>query len=189
MSPRTRSGVWTAGSLLSRPSTRRAPLRTARSSSLFVALLVGAATMHLGFRFHHLQPTVALFVLGAVSGFVMEGFKLREKLGVFGASYQMWIGVDPHLLLFSLLPPLLAGDAMTIDSAVSKRTFSQAAYLARPGVLVGALLCASFLQFYFEWSFLLRLTVASILSATDPVSVVALLKELILLLLLLSLLL
>ena len=31
------------------------------------------------------------------------------------------MAIDPHALLFALLPALLAGDAMTIDTQVAKR--------------------------------------------------------------------
>jgi NhaP-type Na+/H+ or K+/H+ antiporter len=90
----------------------------------------------------------------------------------------MWMDIDPHLLLFTMLPTLLAGDAMTIDTSVAKRVGKQCMYLAGPGVIIAAGLCALFLMAWFNWSFLLSLTTSSILCATDPVAVVALLKEL-----------
>jgi len=147
---------------------------------LFQALVLGAAVMHLGMFFHTMQLTVALFVLGMIVSLVIEGFHLtdHDRLGVFGHSYEMWMTIDPHLLLFTLLPALLAGDAMTIDTAVAKRVAYQCIYLAGPGVLVSAVLAALFLKAYLGWSFLLSLVAGSILCATDPVAVVALLKEL-----------
>eukprot|EP00971_Amphidinium_carterae_P095820 1896225-Amphidinium_carterae.1 len=45
--------------------------------------------------------------------------QVKGEVGVFGQSYDMWMQIDPHLLLFTLLPALLAGDAMTIDTSVA----------------------------------------------------------------------
>merc|ERR1719199_188429 len=69
---------------------------------------------------------------------------------------------------------------MTIDTAVARRVAKQCIYLASVGVVINGMLTALFLWAYlpYNWSFLLSLTVGSILCATDPVAVVALLKEL-----------
>jgi len=145
---------------------------------LFNALLIGAAVMHFNTYFHFLQQTVMLFMLGMIVSWIVEGLKVKGRIGVFGDSYDMWMEIDPHLLLFTLLPALLAGDAMTIDTSVARRVAYQCLYLAGPGVLVNALLIAGFLRLYLDWDFWLSLTTGAILTATDPVSVVALLKEL-----------
>mmetsp|Transcript_100671 Transcript_100671/g.305501 ORF Transcript_100671/g.305501 Transcript_100671/m.305501 type:complete len:891 (-) Transcript_100671:47-2719(-) len=95
-------------------------------------------------------------------------------------SYHSWVAADPHLLLFTFLPPLLTGDAMTIDTHVARRCAHQCLLLAGPGVVIGALLAA--LVMYgalpYGWDFTTCLMVGSILAATDPVAVVSLLKEL-----------
>lgn len=145
---------------------------------LLNAIVIGAAVMHLSSLFHEMQETVTVFILGVLFSLVFEGLKLKDNSGVFGHSYIMWMDIDPHLLLFTLLPALLAGDAMTIDTTVAKRVAYQCLYLAGPGVLINAFLSAGFLMWYLDWSFLLSLVTASILCATDPVAVVALLKEL-----------
>jgi len=55
----------------------------------------------------------------------------------------MWMGIDPHLLLFALLPPLLAGDAMQMDTNVAQAVAKQCLFLAGPGVVVNAALHTS----------------------------------------------
>mmetsp|Transcript_56105 Transcript_56105/g.121362 ORF Transcript_56105/g.121362 Transcript_56105/m.121362 type:complete len:1117 (-) Transcript_56105:113-3463(-) len=146
---------------------------------LFDALVVGAAVMHVAMFFPTLQQTVVLFVLGMVISLILEGFHLKEDLGEFGASWDIWMQIDPHLLLFALLPALLAGDAMSIDISVAQHVKLQCLYLAGPGVLINAFAVAGFLKLYLpNWDFLLCLVTGSILCATDPVAVVALLKEL-----------
>lgn len=145
---------------------------------LFNALMIGAVVMQISEKYPVMQTTVVLFVIGFVVSLVFKGLKFKERMGVWGESYDMWMHIDPHLLLFTLLPALLAGDAMTIDTSVARRVGMQCLYLAGPGVLIGASLTACFLSFYLDWSFLLSLCAGSILCATDPVAVVALLKEL-----------
>lgn len=60
-----------------------------------------------------------------------------------------------------------------------KQVFSQALLLAGPGVLLGAFFMALFVYFgtTLKWSWYLCMVFGSILSATDPVAVVALLKN------------
>ena len=80
-----------------------------------------------------------------------------DNLGVLGRSYEMWMDIDPHLLIFTMLPVLLTGDAMAMDTHVAKRVSGQCLWLAGPGVLAGSFLTAYFLQFYLGWDFLLCL--------------------------------
>jgi len=150
---------------------------------LFIAMLVGTlvlqATMHR--KLENLQQTVTLFIIGIVYSLVFKGLELREDAGVVGVSYDMWIGIDPHLILFTMLPALLAGDAMSADTTVVKRVAGQCMYLAGPGLIASTLLSALFLKAYlaqYNWSFELALTLGAILAATDPVAVVNLLKQL-----------
>eukprot|EP00931_Biecheleriopsis_adriatica_P026810 TRINITY_DN16249_c0_g1_i1.p1 TRINITY_DN16249_c0_g1~~TRINITY_DN16249_c0_g1_i1.p1 ORF type:complete len:1077 (-),score=204.90 TRINITY_DN16249_c0_g1_i1:181-2970(-) len=67
---------------------------------------------------------------------------------------------------------------MAIDTSVAKQVAGQCLWLAGPGVLLSSFATAAFLWVYLEWPFLLCLCMGSILSATDPVAVVGLLKEL-----------
>jgi len=145
---------------------------------LFNAFVIGAAVMQLSSYYPWMQQSVLLFVAGFVMSLFFKGLKLKEKVGIWGRSYDMWVGIDPHLLLFTMLPPLLAGDAMTIDTSVAKRVGFQCLYLAGPGVLICGFSTAAFLSWFLGWEFRLSLCAGAILCATDPVAVVALLKEL-----------
>mmetsp|Transcript_9954 Transcript_9954/g.31619 ORF Transcript_9954/g.31619 Transcript_9954/m.31619 type:complete len:987 (+) Transcript_9954:94-3054(+) len=148
------------------------------------ALLLGTLVMHLATLpiFHGMQQTVVLFVVGVLVSlaFSEDSLNLAKHLGPVGRSYEMAMAIDHHLLLFSLLPPLLAGDAMSIDMVVATKVAKQCLYLAGPGVAVNGFLCALFLWVYlpYEWPFMLCFSTGAILCATDPVAVVALLKEL-----------
>lgn len=54
-------------------------------------------------------------------------------------------------------------------------------FLAGPGVIVGAFLTACFVKFVlpYDWDWNLSLVFGSMVAATDPVAVVALLEELV----------
>lgn len=145
---------------------------------LFNILVLGTALLHISSLYPNLQFTVMLFMLGMVVSFILEGADLKCDTGIVGQSYMMWMDIDPHLVMFTMLPCLLAGDAMTIDTSIAKRVGLQCLYLAGPGLLIQAFSVAAFLKFYLDWSFLLSLVTASILCATDPVAVVSMLKEL-----------
>lgn len=149
---------------------------------LFNGVIFGTVILHLTTlpRLRGLQQTVVLYVLGIGYSLIQEGLGLSNKTGLVGRSYSMWMGIDPHLLLFAMLPVLLTGDAMTIDTSIARCVSKQCLFLAGPGVVMGSFLTALFLKFYlpYDWPFLLCLVTGSILAATDPVAVVGLLKEL-----------
>merc|ERR1719359_1471411 len=111
--------------------------------------------------FESMQQTVVLFALGVIASLLMHprGANISEHIGKFGESYNMWMLIEPHLLLFTLLPGLLMGDAMTIDTTVARRVAFQCLYLAGPGVLIGAFGTAAFLALYppIGWDFKLSL--------------------------------
>ena len=91
----------------------------------------------------------------------------------------MWLTIDPHLLLYAFLPALLFGDTMGLNIHVSSKSLPTCLLLAGPGVLFGTFATGVFAKLLFsDWSFCLCLTFGAIMAATDPVAVVALLKEL-----------
>merc|ERR1719482_997156 len=67
---------------------------------------------------------------------------------------------------------------MTIDTSIAKRVGLQCVWLAGPGVCIGGFGTAAFLHLLLDWPFMDCLCAAAMLCATDPVAVVALLKEL-----------
>mmetsp|Transcript_54789 Transcript_54789/g.143113 ORF Transcript_54789/g.143113 Transcript_54789/m.143113 type:complete len:943 (+) Transcript_54789:86-2914(+) len=148
---------------------------------LFALLLTGAAVIHLTTlpQLQAVPVTVVFFVLGIVFALVAEAGHLESMQGVAN-SYRSWASIDPHLVLFVFLPPLLFSDAMAVDTHVARRVAGQCLLLAVAGVVMGALATGAVLYHLlpYEWSFVMSLMVGSILCATDPVAVVSLLKDL-----------
>lgn len=100
-------------------------------------------------------------------------------LGPFGESVNQWVHIDADLLLFVFLPPLIFGEAMSLNWYHVQGGFLQSVILAGPGVLIGAALMGLVAKFLlpYNWDWNLAMVFGSILSATDPVAVVALLKQ------------
>jgi NhaP-type Na+/H+ or K+/H+ antiporter len=108
----------------------------------------------------------------------------RDSLGVIGDSTTILSGINPHMLLFIFIPVLIFESGFNCDWYIFKRAIVNILILACPGVLIGAVLlgfCIRVILGYGEepeitWP--AAMMMGSILSATDPVAVVALLKEL-----------
>lgn len=149
---------------------------------MFVGLSLGAVTQYiLSQRFPSVPFTAVMLIEGILIAFIFElAKKHRGGLGELSASITMWSEIDPHLLLFAFVPALLFGDAMALDTHIFFKCLTQCLLLAGPGVLFGTFVtgaCAKYILPY-GWGWELSLIFGSILSATDPVAVVALLKSL-----------
>jgi NhaP-type Na+/H+ or K+/H+ antiporter len=95
-------------------------------------------------------------------------------------SVEMWDMVDPHMIFHVFLPPLIFAEAMRLNLKMAMDVSGQVLVLACPGVLLGAATIASFSRYVFpyDWSWPTSLVFGAILSATDPVAVVALFNTL-----------
>ena len=124
---------------------------------LFVALIAAAAIVALLTRRSGLPYSVALVLLGLL---------------IAGIGPPAHLVITPELVLIVLVPGLVFEAAYRLDVTELRQTFGGAAILAVPGVLVSAgvvalVLTAAGLQPS------LAFIVGAIVSATDPVSVIA----------------
>lgn len=140
---------------------------------MFFGLGVGVLVTQLLSVFGEAIPyTVLVLLLGLL-------FSLAsDSTDTFGESISQWTDINAELLLFVFLPPLIFGEAMSLNWHHLKGGFFQAVLLAGPGVLIGAGLMGSLTKLIIpHWGWNLAMTFGSILAATDPVAVVALLKS------------
>lgn len=157
------------------------------------AILVGTAAEHwLSRNWKTLPYTVVVLLLGLLYDFFLSLFPDTDVasegtllISTLKESTDMWNDIDGHVLLFAFLPALLFGDAMVLNTHHFQRSFWQCLLLACPGVIFGTfstgLAAYWFLpedKFTFTRSLPLCLSFGSILAATDPVAVVAILKQL-----------
>lgn len=159
---------------------------------IILAIIIGVATRH----FVKKSPfpfTVLLLILGIILGLVnrlgffskYELFNFNVEFTAISKSIDFAANMDPHMLLFIFLPILIFEASYAMDLHTFKKTSTNAILLAVPGILMALGLTAVIamgLQYaglgLEGWNWALALMFGSIVSATDPVAVVALLKEL-----------
>jgi NhaP-type Na+/H+ or K+/H+ antiporter len=141
------------------------------------AQAVGVVAFYLLSRTLHGVPyTLVMFLAGMFMGVGVARSGLEDELS---QSIELWRGVNSEVLFAVFLPGLLFKDAIGINFHLFLASFWQLMLLAFPMVLAGAMLtaCIGLYIFPYGWSFMLSCTFGSILAATDPVAVAALLNE------------
>lgn len=108
--------------------------------------------------------------------------------GIFVGAVTLWVypdvaralgSIPPELLFYIFLPVLIFEGSYAINIHALRRVFVQVVLLATVGLLINTALLALPIKLFFRtWSWYTALLLGSLLSATDPVAVVALLKEL-----------
>ena len=130
--------------------------------------------------------SVAVFIAGVVTAVVVDVISLHtpgynEALAL-GA--MQWERIDPNLIIFAFLPCLLFGESMTLSLHHVRKVFLSGSLLAIPGAAFSAYLIALLVSYASKlvtgdgtgWSWSLCWLVGSVLCATDPVAVVAVLN-------------
>jgi len=137
----------------------------------FVGLMVGGLLREL-----YKKTKFPYTPLVVIAGILMGHY--AHDMGVIGHSINIVAGINPHLLLYIFIPVLIFESAYNCHWYVFKKAFVNIVLLAGPGVLIGAIMIAFSLKAilgYDELTWPMVLMMGSILSATDPVAVVALL--------------
>ncbi|SDB85883.1 cation:proton antiporter [Williamwhitmania taraxaci] len=151
---------------------------------IIIALILGTLTRHL-LKKMPIPYTVLLVVIGLLLGaatrfhWIDESFEL-----VLGAI--SWAGViNPHVVFFVFLPTLVFEAAFGMDWHTFRKTSVNATLLAGPGIIIALGLTAVLLIGVkvfgiglAGWSWPIALMFGAVISASDPVAVVAILKEL-----------
>eukprot|EP00252_Welwitschia_mirabilis_P008895 TRINITY_DN21146_c0_g1_i2.p1 TRINITY_DN21146_c0_g1~~TRINITY_DN21146_c0_g1_i2.p1 ORF type:complete len:1146 (+),score=210.80 TRINITY_DN21146_c0_g1_i2:272-3709(+) len=119
-------------------------------------------------------------LLGMASRQLLNEFGTHHGLGLLGESIRAWSNINPNLILFVFLPALLFESSFAMELHQIKRCLVQMLLLAGPGVVISTFSLGIVIRFLFPygWDWKLSLLLGGLLSATDPVAVVALLKEL-----------
>lgn len=157
---------------------------------IILALIIGAFTRY-ALRKIGIPYTVALLIIGLILGIIGRNGYLIEILGsdislpLFDEAIYWAAHLDPHAILYIFLPILIFEAAFAMDVHTFKKSFANSTLLAVPGIVVAIFLTALGLYFIAqnnmginEWTWEYTLLFGAVISATDPVAVVALLKEL-----------
>lgn len=120
--------------------------------------------------------TPMILMMGLIIGYY------HESWGIFGQSIHLVNDIDPHTLLMVFIPALVFEGSYNTDAYVFNKSIWQVLIMAGPGVIITSFILAYSFVYLFGYQGKLTvgeaLVIGSIISTTDPVAVVALLKEL-----------
>jgi len=156
---------------------------------IIIAMFIGAGTRHL-LKKLPIPFTALLLIFGIALGALTRigAFETWGTVDVsfISDSFKSAAHFDPHLLLYIFLPILVFEAAFAMDLHTFKKSAVNAVILAVPGIVIALVLSAGMVYLldylnlglpgWANWS--LALMFGSVISATDPVAVVALLKDL-----------
>ncbi|OUR65995.1 peptidase, partial [Bermanella sp. 47_1433_sub80_T6] len=144
-----------------------------------MSLVIGAFTRD-ALKNTPIPYSVALLVIGLAFGLVQRSGFLAEHSPLLEHTVIMVADINPHLILWLFLPILIFESAFALEVHLFRRIFSQIALLAVPGLMVATAITAVLVKYIFpwDWSWPVCFMFGALISATDPVAVVALLKEL-----------
>ncbi len=159
---------------------------------IIIALIIGAATRHF-LRKSPLPFTVMLLIIGLIMGAAVRlGWLGNFSVGSFQVDLDFlkksisWAGhIEPHLILYIFLPTLIFEAAFAMDVHTFRKTAVNVTILAIPGIIVAMLLTGVLVMnlnlfglAMDGWGWAMAFMFGAVVSATDPVAVVAVLKDL-----------
>jgi len=127
-----------------------------------VILPLIACLIALGMRWIKQPYTIAL----VLAGLLIASTKLSPQ-----------ILLTHDVAFFVLLPPILFYGGMHLNLEYLKHDWKPIALLAIPGVIISALIVAYFLSYFWHIPFNYALLFGALISPTDPVSVLAIMKN------------
>lgn len=141
-----------------------------------VGLLLIAAVVHAAAKRLRMPFSVALVVVGvAVAWLAGQGVEALEPVAA--------LEIGPEIILFVFLPTLIFESAFNLDVRDLRENLGPVLVLAMPGLLFSTFVIAAFVRLAtplvgIEVTWPQALLLGSILSATDPVAVIALFRQL-----------
>lgn len=142
---------------------------------LFLCAAVGQA-LKMFSGYSGIPYTSMITVVGLLCGIY------HSEMGRIGVAIDIYSKMNAHMILLLFLPALIFESAFNSDWHIFKVEFAQILIMAGPMLLCSTILSALMMKYILgytgEFTFEACLLYGSIISATDPVAVVALLKEL-----------
>ena len=137
---------------------------------VIVLLLIGAVILAVTKRLK-LPFTVVLVLAGIGLSLLADAYP-----AFFGPIHQLEI--SPHLIFYVFLPTLIFESAFNLDARELGRDLGAVLTLAIPGLLLSTALIGGMIGYFTAIPYPAAFLLGAILSATDPVSVIALFKQL-----------
>jgi len=144
------------------------PLLTIQIDLLLLLLIASLAAVILTrLQFPY---TVGLVLLGLLLGGLADWFPALDVLNSLNLSHD--------LILFVFVPPLIFESAINLDGRLLLRNLTPVLTLAGPGLLISTAIVGAIVTWGTPLTLGQALLFGSLISATDPVAVIALFKEL-----------
>ncbi|WP_432696011.1 cation:proton antiporter [Marinobacterium sp. YM272] len=138
--------------------------------AVLFALLLIALSVNLIARRSGLPFTVLLVLVGM-------GISLLSDNVPSLANMESTLSISPDLILFVFLPTLIFESSYNLDAGLLKRNSVQILTLAVPGLLLSTGLIGVIIWQALDIGLVASLLLGAILSATDPVAVIALFRQ------------
>ena len=146
-----------------------------------LSLIVGAITRVLSQRLN-IPYTIALLLIGFVTGMVVEFGGSQQHTSSLQNAMELGVQISPNLIIFVFLPALVFESAFALEFYGFRRNLGAILVLAIPALLLSTGLSALAMQFItadtWQWTLTTGLVFGALISATDPVAVVAILRDL-----------
>lgn len=123
---------------------------------------------------------VTLFAVGAFFSYLSRKTAHGTWFELFAESIHLVENINPEVVFFLILPPLLYEEGANLNWHVFRRLMWSAIILAFPGVVLNLFFIGlyAFAAFGSGWNLPISFLLGSMLSTTDPVAVVAALQNL-----------
>ncbi len=142
-----------------------------------VTLALGAITRLIGGRIR-IPYTIAILLLGLGAGFALK--QVHEEINVLDL-LERGKHIKPDLIIFAFLPALVFESAYALDVHAFRKNMGAVVLLAGPALVVSTVLTGLVMVLLtgssWQWTLTEALVFGALISATDPVAVVAILRE------------
>lgn len=132
----------------------------------------------------NVERAALLMLIAALVAIVTRRLRLPYSVGLVAAGLALTllpfapqITLTKNLLFTVLLPPLIFEAALSLDWDQLRRDFVLVIVLATVGVVLSASISTLGMHYFADWPWVASLLFGSLISATDPVSVIAIFKS------------
>ena len=139
-------------------------------TGITLLMLVAAVTTMLSKRIDKLPLTIGLVFVGIAVSYASEN--------ILGFGSLKNFALTPDLVLFVFIPTLIFESAFNLNARQVGRNILPILALAVPGLLVSTAIIGFIMSIFTEFDLLVLLLLGAILSATDPVAVISIFKQL-----------
>ena len=139
-------------------------------TGIVLLMLIAAITTLISKRLDKIPLTILLVFVGIAIANASEHVPVLSVLVDFH--------LTPELVLFVFIPTLIFESAFNLDARQVSRNIWPILTLAIPGLLLSTLIIAVIFSSLTDFGFMVALLLGAILSATDPVAVISIFKQL-----------